>query len=507
MKNKETLFSKNNYDIQLEEVLDKKEFDDEAKSLILGILYRIEESYKDYAKVKLNVKLKNEIIEEIINIIRDKCDKFEILNPENSKNKFQVDRKNKIVKVFPNEVNLLQSLYYINTQNPKKTKSIFNKAIINTINNGEALNNTEIIRDFNGWSWNNVIDTDINKYYNLIYQDLLLLLENETLRSIINSKDIQTNLQKNMNEIYGEKNANNFLELFKKCCILIYVYNNEKRKNEVIQYLDERKNELMQITNKSDFISKITIENNNNMKIVSKIENMLKSEALILKKFNKEKIKEKYKTIENYKQTLNKMKNIKTVEINKNSKLLNPFEYVKRKNTIECEIKSLNDIVVLMKNKKSLYNTLISLQRKVITCLYKKIEVYDLKKELVNLIYEVRYYNLLPIEKDKKIKDLKELEVDLRNMQKKLTNKLCENKVVDTFAKDYNINYNIIKYIFITKMTNINKIQLSMIYDNKKLNISYYDENVLEKEEKINFSEDDFNELTKKTNKKMRIII
>ena len=243
------------------------------------------------------------------------------------------------------------------------------------------------------------------------------------------------------------------------------------------------------------------------MKIVSKIENMLKSEALILKKFNKEKIKEKYKTIENYKQTLNKMKNIKTVEINKNSKLLNPFEYVKRKNTIECEIKSLNDIVVLMKNKKSLYNTLISLQRKVITCLYKKIEVYDLKKELVNLIYEVRYYNLLPIEKDKKIKDLKELEVDLRNMQKKLTNKLCENKVVDTFAKDYNINYNIIKYIFITKMTNINKIQLSMIYDNKKLNISYYDENVLEKEEKINFSEDDFNELTKKTNKKMRIII
>lgn len=63
----------------------------------------------------------------------------------------------------------------------------------------------------------------------------------------------------------------------------------KKEKNEVIQYLDERKNELMQITNKSDFISKITIENNNNMKIVSKIENMLKSEALILKNLIKRK--------------------------------------------------------------------------------------------------------------------------------------------------------------------------------------------------------------------------
>ena len=60
-------------------------------------------------------------------------------------------------------------------------------------------------------------------------------------------------------------------------------------------------------------------------KVVSKIENMLKSEALILKKFNKEKIKEKYKTIENYKQTLNKMKNIKYAH-----HLLLPYKYPSR---------------------------------------------------------------------------------------------------------------------------------------------------------------------------------
>ena len=168
MKNKETLFSKNNYDIQLEEVLDEKDFDDEAKSLILSALYRIEESYKDYAKVKLNAKPKSEIIENIINILREKCNKIEILNPKVSKNKLKIDRKNKVIEVFPNEVNLLQSLYYINTANPKKIKNIFDKAIINVINKGEAINNVEIIRDFNGWSWNNVIDTKLGKYYNLI---------------------------------------------------------------------------------------------------------------------------------------------------------------------------------------------------------------------------------------------------------------------------------------------------------------------------------------------------
>ena len=47
MKNKETLFSKNNYDVQIEEILDHKEFNDEAKSLILNILYKIDMAYTD----------------------------------------------------------------------------------------------------------------------------------------------------------------------------------------------------------------------------------------------------------------------------------------------------------------------------------------------------------------------------------------------------------------------------------------------------------------------------
>ena len=69
MKNKETLFSKNNYDVQIEEILDHKEFNDEAKSLILNILYKIDMAYKDYSKIKYGVKLKSEIIEDIIDII------------------------------------------------------------------------------------------------------------------------------------------------------------------------------------------------------------------------------------------------------------------------------------------------------------------------------------------------------------------------------------------------------------------------------------------------------
>ena len=507
MKSKETLFSKNNYDLQLEEVLDNKEFNDEAKSLILSVLYKIEESYKDYAKVKLNVKLKNEIIEEIINILKYKCDKILILNPKTAKNKFQVDRKNKIIKVFPNEVNLLQAIYYINTQNPKSIENIFDKVIIDVINKGEAINNVEIIRDFNGWSWNSVIEKTLNKYYNLIYQNLLILLGNSNLEEIIKSYNIRELLQDKFKELYGERNTSLLMNMLEKTCILIYMYNSSKNKKEVFDYLEKKKIELLEISNKSEYISKITIENNNNMKTVSKIENILKSESLILKKYNNAKIKQKYNDIDEYKKSLNNMRKNKIEEINRNNNLINPFEYVKRKKNIEKEVQCLKDIEILLKKDKAVYKALIQLQRQVISCLYKKIEVYDLKKELINLVYEMRYYNFLPVENEKKIKDIKELELDLRSIQKKLTNKLCENKAVDTFAKDYNINYNIVKYIFVAKLTSINKLQVLLKYQNQKLFLSYYDEKVLEDEEKINFSEDDLGELNKKMNKKMRIII
>ena len=43
-------------------------------------------------------------------------------------------------------------------------------------------------------------------------------------------------------------------------------------------------------------------------------------------------------------------------------------------------------------------------QKRFIDCLYKKLEVYELKKELIGLVFEYRYYNCIPIE-NKKVED------------------------------------------------------------------------------------------------------
>ena len=506
MRSKESLFSKNNYDTQLETLLDKKNYSDEAKSLILNIFYRIGSSYKDYKKIKCDVELKNEIIEDIIDSLTNYCDIIEVLNPEEIKSKLYVDRNKKIIKTFPNEVDLLQAIYYIKTPYAKRVDNLFEKTMLIAIERGMAINAVEIIRDFNGWSWNNAIENNINQYYNLIYQNLILLVGEPFLKKIADGNRIVGKTIKNIQKIYDGNDGENFISTMVKICTLIYMTNNNKNEQEVTEYLNARSAYRDKVLNKSKFIVNISCTNTKYMELISKINSMLMSRTLLEKRFSNKGVSSKYKDIDSYKIYLTKCKNKMINKINENKRLISPFGYVDLKRSIEKEVALLKDIVDSYNNKDIVYTSMIDLQKCMIDCFDRKIEVYDLKKELVNLVYELRYYNQLPLE-GRKIKDIKELALNISNMQKKLVKKLCSLKVIDRFSTDDEINYSILKYIFVARMVNLNKIQLRMEYKNKKLIIEYYDENVLENQEKIDFDENNIGKLTKKIKKKIRIFI
>ena len=72
---------KKDYNDKLEKILEKKAFAEDAKSILLNILYKIEASYKDYKQVKQNVETKEEIIEGIIETIQNECQKIKLINP------------------------------------------------------------------------------------------------------------------------------------------------------------------------------------------------------------------------------------------------------------------------------------------------------------------------------------------------------------------------------------------------------------------------------------------
>ena len=61
------------YNNELEKILENKLFSYDVKNLLLSMLYKIENAYRDYETVKVEVPSKKEFIENILRIIREKA--------------------------------------------------------------------------------------------------------------------------------------------------------------------------------------------------------------------------------------------------------------------------------------------------------------------------------------------------------------------------------------------------------------------------------------------------
>lgn len=201
------LFSKiNEYNTILEEILETKYFSSDVKNLILSMVYKIENSYNDYSRVKRVRKNKEDYILELIKIIRDYTDNIKLVdsNKENSKLLKEnsvlalTNEKERSVLSYHTEKALLYALsdikpkyFYIN--NSFVFKNGFHKMLVYGYNK----NNLELITDFNGWSWD--ISTKYSNYiYNLMYQNLLMIMGSNFLEQWMNYNSSKINFLDNI---------------------------------------------------------------------------------------------------------------------------------------------------------------------------------------------------------------------------------------------------------------------------------------------------------------------
>ena len=123
--NKENIFSKlgsKDYNNQLEKILENKDFSENVKNLLLSMLYRIQVGYDDYTTVKRIVENKKDYIEEILQIIKEKCKKIIIVEKDSKESEemekrgtnFIVDKLEQTIFLrYPNERLLLYTIYKI----------------------------------------------------------------------------------------------------------------------------------------------------------------------------------------------------------------------------------------------------------------------------------------------------------------------------------------------------------------------------------------------------------
>ena len=123
---------KKDYNNELEKVLEKKYFEENAKNILLNIIYKLEASYKDYETVKKNVMPKEEYITNFIESIKNNCDTLKIVKMNSSEKEilgnktFLIDKRNKTIIVYPIERKVLYAISKIS----KKDKIIKDKYVI-----------------------------------------------------------------------------------------------------------------------------------------------------------------------------------------------------------------------------------------------------------------------------------------------------------------------------------------------------------------------------------------
>ncbi len=512
---------KKDYNNELEMILEKKTFDETAKNLLLSILYKIEASYKDYEKIKRNVMTKEEYIKQFINMIQENCDSITICKM-NSKEAdilgdrtFLVDKENKRIICYPIERKLLYCIAKISKHDEiiKKDYPIICETLSNVINIGNNIETVEPLRDFNGYSWTTIHNEIESVGYNLIYQNLRILLGQKFLEKWIKNKefiiDYMENFKNTLEETYGIKNQKDILKIIEKISVLLEIKYNQKKKEEFKKEKIEIEKKLKKMSHKETYIETITKQKRELTKKIKQIDEIVNDKTLLQKEYIKRNeklpLKKKIFSARILSKLMKEERNENLEELEKLNALLTPKNFVSYKNDLEQKY----DILKLIECKnieKEIEDLLITLQKIFLRCYNIKIKNAIEKSDIIDILYEFRYYELLPFNEKMNINEIKNIQTELQKTSRLLLDKAQELKVITIISKNKEIENEILKNIFTIRILSLEDIYIKLIKEKDKIYIQLFDDDIFEEKVELknceNFNKKD---LEIRMNKKIKV--
>lgn len=466
------IFSKlniKNYNDELEEILEGKLFSFDVKNLLLSMLYKMENAYKDYKTIKIEVLPLKDFISYMIKTIKDKCFDIEFLSPDKTE-PIQINKSKGKILCYPNEKSLLSAIWYMGEEDaPIVVKYPYTKeAVQKMILVGSNMSVTEILRDFNGWSWDIATAEIEDIRYNILYQSLLLLDGKRLFKMNIESEE--------KNSLLIQKNKKEFTDFFtvlENSTMCLYKKENKEMKEKIDKIRLEKEEQFELVKDKKAFIQKITNDKKGCLAQIEKIDKINNSTELLKKEYNKRNAvlpnKEKIFSISHLADRLEKEREALLKQIQKFNKMIEPKEFVKGKERNEQELKFLQE-----------EKDVIDCCNACLECCKKQIAKAEEKSEIIQWIYKIRYYCQIPFDNDTTLKDVKKLQKLFKEVIKLIIKKAQENKIWDVFTDNEELSYTVIKKLFDSKMINFENVNMICEYKEGILYIKYYDGNTLE---------------------------
>ena len=512
---------KKDYNNELEMILEKKSFDESAKNLLLSILYKVEASYKDYEKTKRNVMDKEQYIKRFIQMIQENCDNMTICKM-NSKEvnilgdkTFLVDKENKRIICYPIERKLLYCIAKISKKDAiiKKDYPIIWETLSNAINIGNNIETVEPLRDFNGYSWTTIYSEIESISYNLMYQNLRILLGQEFLEKWIKNKefiiDYMDFLKNRLEEAYGTKNQKDILKVIEKLSVLLELKYNPKKKEEFTKEKKEGEKILKKIDNKEKYIDMISKQKRKLTKEIKIIDETLNDKTLLqeeyIKRNEKLPLKKKIFSVRVFSKVMKKEREDKLEELERLNELLNPKKFVSYKKETEEKYEYLK-LAEIENIEKEIDKMLVKLQKVFLKAYQLKIKNINEKSEITDCIYEFRYYTVLPFNEEINIGEVKEIQKELQETRRLLLDKAQELKVLIVVSKNKEIDDEILKNMFAIRALSLEDIYIKLMKEKDKVYIQLFDDEIFgEKIELKDFGNINKKDLEIKVNKKIKV--
>ena len=489
---KEKIFSKiakKDYEFKLEEILEKKQFSESAKNLILRTFYKIDTNYDDYNRVKILVMQKNEWIKNFLDWVTNL--------QEND------------IGLYDTEEDLIRKLAILSVNGfeilPKYP--FFSTCFKSILIKGNAINNQEIVRDFNGWSWVIHKKQIADSLINLTYQMLIILLEPAFLENWLKDEDKTNDHIENLKAIlikkFGKKNGEVFFNKLVEFSLKFSLNFNKEYKKEIEMQYKKAKKEI-ELEQKEDILSKATEEKKKLINQIMQIDTILNDKRVLEKEFVKRNklLETKITNIETFIELLKKQKQNIYRKINTLNKILDPREYLKRKDIKEEKIRLVENLNLLEVTGKDVKENLESLQKIFLDYLKEKFHELEDKKEIIHWIYILRYYTVMVNNLGDSVINISK---ELKDTQVALINSAYKQKLLNIVCEHARQNDEIISKIFETNMIELTDTEIKVRKNNDNLGIEIYNKSDLEAEFSMKMI--DKKRLKMKLNKKIRVFL
>ena len=463
------------YSEELEEICESKRFDKEAQNLLLSMLYKADGAYNDYRTVKREVPSKEDFLENIIEIVKNYCKEIEIAKPnselekELNKSRCKVveeepdNKYNKEQKVifFPNEKVILYSIIKAGLDKINTNLSLKDKSMLGAIQIGKCISSSEVIRDFNGFSWSQIVSEIESLECNALYTDLTFLLGEKYVDNLKSS-----NIEKLNTVVEAE-----LLEQMQKIATKFYLEYDENQARIVEQNLKKDKDELEKMEAGSEYVESISNIKKDLLNKIKEIDEQLNDPKELRNAYinhNKNLPNEqKIFSVSHYEEMIQKQRQDILNKIEEYNKLQNPIEFVKIKQELENRIKFAEEVNTIR---------IEDLQKVFFKDFSKILGDLNEKDRLIDYIYKIRYLKYLPVSQDKLMKDV----IDFTDLEKNTIEKCIEKNVITPISNNAKTDYLLLKSLFETRNISIEGLLVKLNVKDGKLISEIYDGDILD---------------------------